>query len=90
MTEFKKMKIVTEVNEVIAITCDKCGDRREVMSRFDEVLQNFHDFRASGGYYSTFPQDMDEVSFTLCSDCLKQFVTSFKIPVPIIHLLPFD
>jgi len=79
MTEFKLVKKEIVEHQLVAITCNCCAKRHELQTYYDEHLANFHNIEIEGGYGSEYPQDMDRVSFTLCSDCLKSIVSTFKV-----------
>lgn len=79
MTEFKLVKKEIVEHQMIAITCNCCTKRLELKEQYDPKLANFHNFEVEGGYGSDYPQDMDRISFTLCSDCLKSFTSTFKV-----------
>ena len=79
MKEFKFVKKEVLEPELVAITCNCCSKRLEPHPYYDERLANFHNFEVEGGYGSDYPQDMDRLSFTLCSDCLKSFTSTFKV-----------
>jgi hypothetical protein len=80
MTEVKLVKKEIVEQQLVAITCNCCATRFEVpeFGGYEE-LANFHNFEVEGDYGSEYPQDMDRLSFTLCSDCLQAFVSTFKI-----------
>ena len=80
MKEIKFVKKEVIEHQAVAITCNCCAKRLEVPERCGyEELANFHDFEVEGGYGSEYPMDMDRLSFTLCSDCLKSFTSTFKV-----------
>ena len=79
MTEFKLVKKEIVEHQLIAITCNCCTKRHELQIYCDEELANFHNIEIEGGYGSEYPMDMDRLSFTLCSDCLKSFTSTFKV-----------
>ena len=79
MIEFKLVKKEIVEQQMVAITCNCCAKRLEPHPYYDERLANFHNFKVEGGYGSEYPQDMDRISFTLCSDCLKSIVSTFKV-----------
>jgi hypothetical protein len=79
MKEIKFVKKEVLQPELFAITCNCCSKRHESRTCYDEELANFHNFEVEGGYGSDYPQDMDRLSFTLCSDCLKSIVSTFKV-----------
>jgi len=80
MIEVKLVKKEVVEHQLIAITCNCCATRFEVLeSGGYEELANFHSFEVEGGYGSEYPQDMDRLSFTLCSDCLQAFTATFKV-----------
>jgi hypothetical protein len=79
MTEFRPVKKEIVEQQMVAITCNCCSKRHETHPYYDEHLANFHNFEVEGGYGSDYPQDMDRISFTLCSDCLKSFTSTFKV-----------
>lgn len=87
MIEYVKVKVETEIDELIAITCNSCGTRHESKGRFDTGLHDFHDFQIEGGYESTYPCDLERVSFSVCGGCLKKIVSEFKIPVESFDML---
>lgn len=63
---------------VVGFICNQCG--REGDAADDNDCGNFHRFGTGGGYYSRYPGDMSEVSFVLCSECLKALVDGFEVP----------
>jgi len=80
MTEVKLVKKEIVEQQLVAITCNCCAKRFEVPeSGGYEELANFHSFEIEGDYGSEYPMDMDRLSFTLCSDCLKSFTSTFKV-----------
>ena len=80
MKEFKLLKKEFLEPEMVAITCNCCAKRFELPEQsIYEELANFHSFKIDGGYGSEYPQDMDRISFTLCSDCLQAFTSTFKV-----------
>ena len=79
MIEFKLVKKEIVEQQMVAITCNCCAKRHETHPYYDEHLANFHNIKIDGGYGSDYPQDMDRISFTLCSDCLKSFTSTFKV-----------
>jgi len=80
MTEVKLVKKEIVEQQLVAITCNCCAKRFEVPEQGGyEELANFHSFEIEGGYGSEYPQDMDRISFTLCSDCLKSFTSTFRV-----------
>ena len=88
MKEFILVKKKIVEQQLVAITCNCCAKRFEVpKSGGYEELANFHSFEIEGGYGSEYPQDMDRISFTLCSVCLKTFTSTFKIPYEQLDLL---
>ena len=62
---------------VAAIICNQCGHR--YVPDESHLEQDFHHFRATGGYCSSFPPDMTAVSFSLCGACLKNLVEGFQV-----------
>lgn len=88
MKEFIEVKKKITEKQLFAITCNCCARRFEIPKKsYDPELANFHSFDVEGGYGSDFPQDMDKVSFTLCSACLKTFTSTFKVSYEQIDLL---
>jgi len=81
MHEYKEVKHEVTKLELFAVTCNNCGLSHKITGPFDQDLNMFHDFIAEGGYGSTFPADMDAVSFTLCCECLLGITSKFKISV---------
>jgi len=83
MREFVDVEHIIVKQKCIAISCNKCGIRHEFEfnSKYNNDTDNFHEIEISGGYASTFPNDMETISYALCSKCLENFVASFKIPV---------
>ena len=80
MIEFKTVKKEIIEQQMVAITCNCCAKRFNIPeSGGYEELANFHNIEIEGGYGSDYPQDMDRISFTLCSDCLKSIVSTFKV-----------
>jgi len=80
MKEIKFVKKEVIEPELVAIICNCCAKRFEVPKHNGyEELANFHNFEVKGDYGSEYPQDMDRISFTLCSDCLKSFTSTFKL-----------
>jgi len=79
MKEIKFVKKEVIEPELVAITCNCCTKQLELKERYDLRLANFHNIEIEGGYGSDYPQDMDRLSFTLCSDCLKSFTSTFKV-----------
>jgi len=80
MTEVKLVKKEIVEQQLVAITCNCCATRFEVPEQGGyEELANFHDFEVEGDYGSEYPQDLDRISFTLCSDCLQAFTATFKV-----------
>jgi len=74
MKEIKFVKKEVIEPELVAITCNCCAKRHESRTCYDEELANFHSFEVEGGYGSKYPQDLDRISFTLCSDCLQALI----------------
>ena len=88
MKEFITVKKEIAEQRLIVIVCNCCAKRFKLPKRsYPLELANFHDFNVEGGYGSDFPQDMDRISFTLCSVCLKTFTSTFKIPYEQLDLL---
>ena len=79
MHEYKEVKHEVTKLELFAVTCNNCGLSHKITGPFDHDLNMFHDFIAEGGYGSTFPADMDVVSFTLCCDCINDITSKFKV-----------
>lgn len=80
MKEFVLTKKEIVEKRLVAVTCNCCAKRFDIPeSGGYEELANFHSFGVSGGYGSDYPQDMDRISFTLCSDCLRSFTSTFKV-----------
>jgi len=79
MKEIKFVKKEVIEPELVAITCNCCAKRHESRTCYDEELANFHNIEIEGGYGSEYPMDMDRISFTLCSNCLKSFTSTFKV-----------
>lgn len=71
-------KVVEEVEDVI-LMCNSCEKSVSSSngSRIDE--NNMHQFEVSGGFGTTYPQDLERANFVLCSTCLKDVVGKFKI-----------
>lgn len=86
MKEIKFVKKEVLEPELVAITCNCCAKRLELKEQHDPKLANFHNIEIEGGYESDYPQDMDRLSFTLCSDCLKSFTSTFKVEPTILAL----
>lgn len=77
---------VSVVSEVVAVQCNGCGKEQALIpSRFDhgrfELYHDMHNINLSGGYGDKYPGDMQSLSFTVCGDCLYQWVQTFKVPV---------
>ena len=79
MKEIKSVKKEVIETELVAITCNCCAKRHESRTCYDEELANFHSFEVEGVYGSEYPQDLDRISFSLCSDCLQAFTATFKV-----------
>ena len=86
MIEVRLVKKEIVERQMVAITCNFCTKRLELKEQYDPKLANFHNFEVEGGYGSDYPQDMDRISFTLCSDCLKSFTSTFKVEPTILAL----
>lgn len=67
-----KFKEVREIDEVI---CNKCG-RTEIDPEFKYSIE-MHNFKIAFGYYSS--NDGVIIDFDLCSDCITEFMESFKV-----------
>jgi len=79
MIEVRLVKKEVLERELVAITCNFCSKRLELKEQYDPKLANFHNFEVEGGYGSDYPQDTNRLSFTLCSDCLKSFTSTFRV-----------
>jgi hypothetical protein len=80
MKEIKFVKKEVIEPELVAITCNCCAKQFKVPEHGGyEELANFHDFEVEGDYGSEYPQDLDRISFTLCSNCLQEFTATFKV-----------
>jgi len=69
-----------------SVTCNMCGEvfkREEGPSKYRPG--KIHLFTASGGWDdgNGFPGDLETVSFSLCSSCLMNLSSSFKIPADV-------
>jgi hypothetical protein len=71
---------ITSVEVQDTIRCNRCG-RCVSMKVYSDERNNYHTFKAGGGFASTYPEDLDQIEFHLCSECLKAFVDTFVIPV---------
>jgi len=87
--------LVTEVVEIIAqkdeireIVCNACSKRISITDECFFIEQNnFHTITVDGGYGSEYPQDLEIISFELCSECLRKITSSFKIAPSSKHLM---
>jgi hypothetical protein len=79
MKTIKKIQI--EVEEIEAITCNKCGKTvSETAMDYDNHYSGSH----TGGYASEGFDDGTEYTFDLCEPCLKEFINSFTVKPSII------
>lgn len=62
-----------------AITCNVCGKVREHEKPSEYGLPDMHPFAVEGGYQGTWPGDGTRVKWDACSDCLKAWVTTFRV-----------
>jgi len=79
----KEITITTETitkEEIISLTCNKCGKTVEGdhIAYASDIETWTHEF----GYGSRF--DTDKLEFELCDECVESFLKSFKIPVQFI------
>lgn len=68
------------VKELKSITCNKCGNTKELNGEDYEKMwksESFQSLTLHFGYGSKF--DMEEWKFDVCEECLEEFVDSFKI-----------
>ena len=78
MKQFKTIE--KPVEELEALTCNKCGVTAIVRGDGLDSLSALHQFQSfemSFGYGSNFDEEI--WSFDLCEDCLEKFVSTFKI-----------
>ncbi len=80
MKEYKKIKKEVEEEEVIGITCNKCG-KSEKGENID-WMSNIESFNHSFGYGSN--KDTETHKFELCDDCYDEFIKTFKISPEVI------
>lgn len=66
------MKIYEEVpkhvNELVGMTCDRCGKKAEVDDMV--AINNFHTITAVGAYGSELIGDLTKIETDLCESCL--------------------
>jgi hypothetical protein len=83
--EEKEVKKVEKVITSKIVTCNKCGESRELKengnwydSDEDLFANDIHNFSLGFGYGSRF--DMDHWDFDLCDNCLDSIIKTFKYP----------
>lgn len=60
----------------MTVRCNACG-----IERLDEHGEgDMHALMITGGYGDTFPEDLMRITFVACSDCLKAWTSTFKVP----------
>lgn len=81
MRTYRTEQKTIEQSICTAVICNCCETKVEMLENgWNPDSNDFHDFAIGGGYGSSFPQDMEDISFTLCGSCLKKITDIFKIP----------
>ena len=71
----KTQKVVREVQEVIDVLCNKCGETCKDEMNFNGLIEA----RIEGAYDSKYLEDTTRYKFSLCEKCLKELFDTFKI-----------
>lgn len=67
---------------VTGYICNVCGE--DVPDEMGWVSNSdCHTIKLTGWYGSSFPGDMDTITFVVCSPCLEKWADTFKIPVEV-------
>ena len=72
----KKKKKLVKVDEITDYVCNKCGQS----CRRDLNFYGLLEVVAYGGYDSEKIGDENSWTFSVCEDCLSDFVKTFEIP----------
>jgi hypothetical protein len=89
----KKIRVVKrEVEITDDIICNKCG--ASCIEDFEglpstEVAYGLIEAEVEGGYYSTYLEDQQSYTFSLCEKCLKELFDKFVIPPESKDIIPF-
>lgn len=86
MRKVKKVKQTVEVEKTVDLLCNKCGETLSNAKRFHGSkdptcgFSGLEEVEVHGGYDSQFVGDMTSWKFSVCEQCLSEFVKGFKIP----------
>lgn len=79
-----KNHVLRETHSVVflhtSVTCNVCGGVRQYKAPSEHGLPDMHAFVAEGGYEDEWPGDGTQVRWDACSDCLKAWIATFKVP----------
>lgn len=82
----KKVSKKITVEETLDVLCNKCGKTCSGLKRYHNAKDTHMGFsglvetEVHGGYDSQFVGDMISWKFSICEECLKDIVKTFKIP----------
>lgn len=68
------------VDVVTDVICNKCGNTCLKGDGLVSQAEGLVEASVVGGYFSTAIGDMNKVTFSVCEDCLVEFIKGFKIP----------
>lgn len=85
MVKTKKVKETIESTKIVDILCNKCGKTCNNAKRYykgskETYYEGVENLEIGFGYYSKIFGDMTSIRFSLCEECISEFVKTFKIP----------
>lgn len=72
LEEFKSFVCEDDISDIL---CNKCSKSCKTSCGFEGLIEVI----ASGGFDSKFVGDESSLKFSLCEDCLKDLINSFKL-----------